>query len=100
MKKIKLFLGLIGNKLDLIEDMVVEKKDGEKYANEICAYFGEMSAKENRKVFKNFIHKLLEKLLLNEDSIEKEGNIFEINNDNAKKKTDREREKLLLKIKL
>ena len=73
--------------------MVVEKEDGEKYSNEICAYFGEMSAKENRKVFKNFIHKLLEKLLLNEDSIEKEGNIFEINNDNAKKMRDREREK-------
>jgi small GTP-binding protein len=87
----KIILGLAANKLDLIEECQVEKNQGEAYAKKIGAIFGEMSAKENRKVFKQYVHKLLGKLLDSEDSIEKEGNIIErsrdsINTGSRKKK--------------
>ena len=69
--------GLVGNKIDLFDNVEVEKEEGEKYAKEIIAYFSEASAKENPKGFNNFVNRLIEKLFLNEDNIEKEGNIIE-----------------------
>ena len=69
--------GLVGNKIDLFDNVEVEKEEGEKYAKEIIAYFSEASAKENPKGFNKFVNKLIEKLFLNEDNIEKEGNIVE-----------------------
>lgn len=73
----KIILGLAANKLDLIGECQVEKNQGEAYAKEIGAIFGEMSAKENRKAFKQYVHKLIGKLLVSENTIEKEGNIIE-----------------------
>ena len=66
--------------MDLFEECQVDKKEGENYAKEISAIFCETSAKENKKGFQNFILKLVEKLLINENSIKKEGNIIENSN--------------------
>ena len=86
----KTIFGIVGNKIDLFEEAEVEKGIGEKYANEIKAYFCEASAKENRKAFKKYIDKLVEKLFLDDNNIKEEGNIIE------KKKTN---EKINLEIK-
>ena len=76
----KIIFGLCANKMDLFEECQVDKKEGENYAKEISAIFCETSAKENKKGFQNFILKLVEKLLINENSIKKEGNIIENSN--------------------
>ena len=88
----KIVLGLAGNKLDLVDECQIDNKEGEAYAEQIGAIFGEMSAKENRKVFRKYVHKLLGKLLGKENSIEKEGSFIErscgsINIVTKKKKT-------------
>ena len=87
----KIILGLAANKLDLIAECQVEKNKGEEYAEEIGAIFGEMSAKENRKTFKHYVHKLLRKLLDSENSIEKEGNIIEKSRDSIQTGTRKKR---------
>lgn len=73
----KVIKGLVGNKIDLFETSQVSKVEGQNYAKKIGAYFCETSAKEDKKGFKDFVLKLLEKLFFNEDNIEKEGNIIE-----------------------
>ena len=78
----KTVFGVVGNKIDLFEEAKVEKNMGEKYSKEIKAYFSEASAKENRKAFKKFVDKLVEKLFLDENNIKEEGNIIEKAKDN------------------
>lgn len=78
----KTVFGVVGNKIDLFEEAKVEKNMGEKYSKEIKAYFSEASAKENRKAFKKFVDKLVEKLFLDENNIKEEGNIIEKTKDN------------------
>ena len=56
-------LGIAANKIDLFEEQVVEKEEGEKYANDIGALFAETSAKEDPKGFQDFIFKLLQKYI-------------------------------------
>ena len=56
-------LGIAANKIDLFEEQVVEKEEGEKYANDIGALFAETSAKEDQKGFQDFIYKLLQKYI-------------------------------------
>ena len=56
-------LGIAANKIDLFEEQVVEKEEGEKYANDIGALFAETSAKEDQKGFQDFIFKLLQKYI-------------------------------------
>ena len=56
-------LGIAANKIDLFEEQVVEKEEGEKYANDIGASFAETSAKEDQKGFQDFIYKLLQKYI-------------------------------------
>ena len=73
----KTIFGVVGNKVDLFIEAQVEKEVGEKYANEKKAYFCEASAKENRKAFKKYVDKLVEKLFLDENNVEEEGNIIE-----------------------
>ena len=73
----KTIFGVVGNKVDLFVEAQVDKEVGEKYANEKKAYFSEASAKENRKAFKKYVDKLVEKLFLDENNIEEEGNIIE-----------------------
>ena len=86
----KIVYGLAANKMDLFDKSEVSKEEGEKYAKEIGALFNETSAKEDRNGFKKFINKLLEKLLLDGNSIKKEGNIieksFDSNQSNKKNK--------------
>ena len=65
----------------------------------IGAYFCETSAKEDRNGFKNFIKKLVEKLLINEDNIEIEGNIIEKNNENIQIGEKKEEDKIIKKKK-
>ena len=72
-----IILGLVANKMDLFNESEVPKEKGEEYAKEIGAFFNESSAKVNPKGFKKFVMKLLDKLLLNENNIKKEGNIIE-----------------------
>jgi len=73
----KTIFGVVGNKIDLFEEAQVEKEVGEKYANKIKAYFCEASAKENRKAFKKYVDKLVEKLFLDDSNVKEEGNIIE-----------------------
>ena len=56
-------LGIAANKIDLFEEQVVEREEGEKYANDIGALFAETSAKEDQKGFQDFIFKLLQKYI-------------------------------------
>ena len=56
-------LGIAANKIDLFEEQVVEKEEGEKYAKAIGALFAETSAKEDQKGFQDFIFKLLQKYI-------------------------------------
>ena len=95
----KIVKGLAANKTDLFDDSEVEKKDGENYGKKIGAYFCETSAKEDRKGFKNFVRKLVEKLLINEDNIEIEGNIIEKNNENIQIGEKKEEDKIIKKKK-
>jgi len=62
--------GIAGNKIDLFAESEVEKKEAEKYATKINALFYETSAKDDPQGFKNFIKKLLGKLLLNQKIID------------------------------
>ena len=89
----KIIKGLAANKIDLFENSQVGKKEGEDYGKTIGAFFCETSAKEDKKGFKEFVYKLVEKLLINEDNIKKEGNIIEKNNDNFKIGEKKEEEK-------
>ena len=62
--------GIAGNKIDLFAESEVEKKEAEKYATKINALFYETSAKDDPQGFKNFVKKLLGKLLLNQKIID------------------------------
>ena len=73
----KTIFGVVGNKIDLFEETQVEKEVGEKYANGIKAYFCEASAKENRKAFKKYVDKLVEKLFLDDNNVKEEGSVIE-----------------------
>ena len=74
--------GIVGNKIDLIEQCEVNKNEAENYAESINALFCETSAKEDPEGFKKFVGKLLDKLLI-ERNIIKEGENT-INNGNSK----------------
>ena len=56
-------LGIAANKIDLFEEQVVEKEEGEKYANDIGALFAQTSATEDPKGFQDFIFRLLQKYI-------------------------------------
>ena len=95
----KIIKGLAANKIDLFEKGQVSKNEGEDYGKKIGAYFCETSAKEDRKGFKKFVIKLVEKLFINEDNIEKEGNIIEKRNETIQIKEKKEEEKKVEKKK-
>ena len=52
-------VGIVGNKIDLLEDIQVSTERGKDYANEIGAAFLETSAKEFPTGIANFINKLV-----------------------------------------
>ena len=66
--------GLVGNKIDLIEESEVDRNEAEKCANNINASFIETSAKEDQKGFKSFLGELLKKWLIN-NNIMQEGDL-------------------------
>ena len=83
-------LGIAANKIDLFEEQVVEKEEGEKYANDIGALFAETSAKEDQKGFQEFIFKLLQKYIekngLGTKNVDKGRILLDKNKINTKKK--------------
>ena len=84
-------LGIAGNKSDLFDKEVVEKKKGKELANKIGGFFSQTSAKENPKGFQEFVKMLIEQLLMKKNIIKKGDNIIlkessTDNEDNNKKK--------------
>ena len=75
----EVIMGVAANKIDLFDEMEVEKEEGEEYAKTINALFCETSAKINPKSFNDFIQKLLGKYLLDNNLIK---SIDEINDNN------------------
>ena len=83
-----IIIGVLGNKIDLIDNLKVEREEGERYAKKIGAFFKETSAKEDAEGFKEFVNQLVKEyidkytyLLLNND---KSFNIKNPKNENNK----------------
>ena len=68
----KVILGIVANKMDLYENQMVSKQEGEKYADDVGALFIETSAKHDPKGFCNFINQLLERYIDNNKNIIKD----------------------------
>ena len=62
--------GLVGNKIDLIEESEVDRNEAEKCANNINASFTETSAKKDELGFKSFLGQLLKKWLINNNMMQ------------------------------
>ena len=91
----KTVFGLVGNKLDLYDNIQVGTNEAKEYAKKISAYFSETSAKETPQIFKEFVQKLLEKLFLDENNVEKQGTIIEKSfkkNQSSKKKKKKKKD--------
>ena len=80
--KDEIIIGLIGNKMDLFENMEVTEEEAEEYANSIGAKLKLVSAKEDIESFNNFLYELLLDYL--EKKKLKENNIININEDENK----------------
>ena len=77
-------LAIVGNKSDLKEE--VKKKEGERYAKTIGAFFFETSAKNDKNGFSNFINVLVEEYLFKNnlngwEIISKENERFSVGSD-------------------
>ena len=62
--------GLVGNKIDLIEESEVDRNEAEKCANNINASFTETSAKKDALGFNSFLGQLLKKWLINNNMMQ------------------------------
>ena len=62
-------IGIVGNKCDLIDNCEVNRKEAENYAKSKNALFGQTSAKEDPEGFKNYVGKLIDKLLITNNII-------------------------------
>ncbi len=79
--------GIVGNKADLIDEAVVEDKDGKKYAEENEALFYTTSAKEDSKGFQMFLDNLIKKYVeKNIDKIPNKKGLRKLSLKNNKKK--------------
>ena len=67
--------GVVGNKCDLIEKIEVDKDEAESYATSKNASFYETSAKEDVEGFKNYVNKLVENLIKNNNFMIEEQNL-------------------------
>ncbi len=86
--------GIVGNKIDLFEQMEVNKKEGEKYANEIEAFFKETSAKEDPKGFLDFLNELIEEYVAKyNNSSQNQNSSFQIKNLKKEKHKEKSGEK-------
>ena len=68
-----IILGICGNKIDLFTKQVVQKEEGEQFAQKIGASFSETSAKEDQKKFQEFVDELIKKFVLKNEQIQKSG---------------------------
>ena len=59
----EIIFGIVGNKIDLIDNIKVEKEEGEKYAKEVGAFFRETSAKEEPEGFNEFVDQLIKEYI-------------------------------------
>ena len=59
----KAIYGIVGNKIELIDDKKVLEEEGKAYAEENDTLFCTTSAKEDSKVFQMFVDKLVEKYI-------------------------------------
>ena len=79
-------LGIVGNKIDLLEEVEVSTEKGRNFADEIGAFFIETSAKEFPKGIVDFINELVEDYVSkNANELEEEDNSFNINRKTLKK---------------
>ena len=67
----EIIFGVAANKIDLFENSEVDKNEGNEFSEKIGALFAETSGKDDPKGFKDFVNKLLEKLISNNNIIEK-----------------------------
>ena len=67
--------GVVGNKCDLIEKIEVDKDEAESYATSKNASFYETSAKEDAEGFKDYVNKLIENLIKNNNFMFEEQNL-------------------------
>ena len=78
-----IIMGVLGNKLDLFDNIQVDKEEAENYAKEIGAFFAETSAKTSPDTFAVFIEKLV-KEYVSKYNILPENNNNNFNNMNKK----------------
>ena len=67
----EIIFGVAANKIDLFENSEVEKKEGKEFAQKLDGLFEETSGKANSTGFKDFIKKLLNKLISNKNIMNK-----------------------------
>ena len=79
--------GLLGNKIDLFEDIQVSKEEGEQFAKNINAIFDETSAKVDKTGFKEFIIKIINVYISKNIQKKDYEKNFQINSRKYKKKT-------------
>ena len=82
----KVILGVAANKMDLYENQMISKQEGEKYAKDIGALFIETSAKHDPKGFISFINQLIEKYIDNNENIIKDNTKKRLSINKHKKK--------------
>jgi len=84
-----IIMGVLGNKLDLFDNIQVDKEEAENYAKEIGAFFAETSAKTDPDSFAVFIEKLVKEYVSKYNILpENNNNNFNIMNKNNQKKSE------------
>ena len=78
-------MGILGNKIDLIDKSQVDKEEVEKYAKEIGAFFSESSAKVDPDSFAVFINELLNEYISKNNNFPENNNSLSFNIDDEKK---------------
>ena len=84
-----IIMGVLGNKLDLFDNIQVDKEEAENYAKEIGAFFAETSAKTSPDTFAVFIEKLVKEYVSKYNILpENNNNNFNIMNKKNQKKSE------------
>ena len=84
-----IIMGVLGNKLDLFDNIQVDKEEAENYAKEIGAFFAETSAKTSPDTFAVFIEKLVKEYVSKYNILpENNNNNFNIMNKKKQKKSE------------
>ena len=83
--KDNIIMGILGNKIDLIDKSQVDKEEVEKYVKEIGAFFAESSAKVDPDSFAVFINELLNEYISKNNNFPENNNSLSFNIDDEKK---------------